>query len=553
MRRPCVLVVDYAETRGELARLLDDVAADEDGPELRVVLLARSAGEWWQQLMASAEELTAALLETSAPVRLGPVQAAGGMQEVFDHAVTAFAQKVGVDRPDARLALSDPDPVVLVVHAAALLAVADYAAGARPRHQAVSGSEVLDALLRHEARYWARTAASRGLDLDLSVLRLAVAAGCLIGADSETAAGALLACIPDLELAERRGRVARWLHDLYPADELDVQQRDWLGPLRPDRLAEQLVASELATHQELIAPLFTGLGEARAARALTVLARAALTQDRAIGLLGTALVADLDHLAVPALSVAVETNPVIGELLSQVIGSQPVHKETLTRVAEASPHPSFALAAPAAVVFQRLTDDSADDSERVGWLVNLSIRLGDLGRPEEALAAIDQAVTIYRQLAEARPAAFLPDLVGSLTNQSVYLAALGRREEALAAIDQAVTIRRQLAEARPDAFLPDLALSLNNQSNRMGDLGRREEALAAIEQAVTIYRQLAEARPDAFLPELGTVLHNLANVLSMLNRSAEASAIREEADAIVGTSAQGLPEGAEEEVRMQWG
>ena len=66
-----MLVVDYAETRSELAGLLDDVAADEDGPQLRVVLLARSAGEWWQQLLASAEELTAALLEASAPVSAG--------------------------------------------------------------------------------------------------------------------------------------------------------------------------------------------------------------------------------------------------------------------------------------------------------------------------------------------------------------------------------------------------------------------------------------------------------------------------------------------------
>jgi hypothetical protein len=159
MRRPCVLVVDYAETRRELAGLLDDVAADEDGPKMRVVLLARSGGEWWQQLLASAEELTAALLEASPSITLGPVRAAGGPQEVFGDAVAAFAQRVGVDRPDARLALSDPDPVVLVVHAAALLAVADHAAGARPRQQAVPGSEVLEALLRHEARYWARTAA----------------------------------------------------------------------------------------------------------------------------------------------------------------------------------------------------------------------------------------------------------------------------------------------------------------------------------------------------------------------------------------------------------
>ena len=105
---------------------------------------------------------------------------------------------------------------------------------------------MLEALLRHEARYWARSAAGRGLDLDVSVLRLAVAVGCLIGADSESAAGALLSRVPDLDSAERRGRVARWLHDLYPAaQENDAQEQEWLGPLRPDRLAEQLITGEL--------------------------------------------------------------------------------------------------------------------------------------------------------------------------------------------------------------------------------------------------------------------------------------------------------------------
>jgi hypothetical protein len=191
--QPCVLVVDYSETRSDLAGLLDDVAADAGGPDLRVVLLARSAGEWWQQLLAGAAERTAVLLESGGLVRLGPVRATGGTREIFSDAVTAFARRMGTGRPDAVLALSDPDPVVLVVHAAALLAVADHATGARPREQPVSGQEVLAALLRHEARYWARSAASRGLDLDLSVLRHAVAVACLIGADSETAAGVLLA------------------------------------------------------------------------------------------------------------------------------------------------------------------------------------------------------------------------------------------------------------------------------------------------------------------------------------------------------------------------
>ena len=334
--------------------------------------------------------------------------------------------------------LSDPDPVVLVVHAAALLAVVDYATGARPRDQAVSGQEVLEALLRHEARYWVRSAVGRGLDLDVSVLRLAVAVGCLIGAESESAAGALLSGVPDLDSAERRGRVARWLHDLYPTThESDSQEREWLGPLRPDRLAEQLITSELTNRPELIAPLFTALGEVRGARALTVLARAALTQDRAKGLLRSALAADPDHLAVPAVSVAVETNPVLGELLSQVLRGQSVSHETLSQVALVSPYPSLALAAPAAVVLQRLADDSADGTERAGWLVDLSNRLADLGRREEALAAIEEAVTIRRQLARDRPDAFLPNLTTALNNLANTLSWFNRDAEASAIREEA--------------------------------------------------------------------------------------------------------------------
>ena len=85
--------------------------------------------------------------------------------------------------------------------------------------------------------------------------------------------------------------------------------------------------------------------------------------------------------------------------------------------------------------------------------------------------------------------------------------------------EEAVTIRRALAQARPDAFLPDLATSLNNQSSRLSNLGRREEALPAAEEAVTIRRALAQARPDAFLPDLAASLNNLADCLSALARN----------------------------------
>jgi hypothetical protein len=49
-----LMLVDYAETRLSLASMLRAVA-DDSGGRLRVLLLARGAGEWWAQLEASSD------------------------------------------------------------------------------------------------------------------------------------------------------------------------------------------------------------------------------------------------------------------------------------------------------------------------------------------------------------------------------------------------------------------------------------------------------------------------------------------------------------------
>ena len=48
---PVLLVVDYAETRLRLPELLRAVAADAG--RVRLLLLARSKGEWWERLAAA--------------------------------------------------------------------------------------------------------------------------------------------------------------------------------------------------------------------------------------------------------------------------------------------------------------------------------------------------------------------------------------------------------------------------------------------------------------------------------------------------------------------
>ena len=73
-------------------------------------------------------------------------------------------------------------------------------------------------------------------------------------------------------------------------------------------------------------------------------------------------------------------------------------------------------------------------------LNNQSIRLSDLGRREEALAAIEEAVTIRRELARTRPAVFASRYASSLKTQAMILSALGRSAEAQAARDEAAAI-----------------------------------------------------------------------------------------------------------------
>ncbi|HET8658217.1 MAG TPA: hypothetical protein VFM55_04365, partial [Micromonosporaceae bacterium] len=93
-----------------------------------------------------------------------------------------------------------------------------------------------------------------------------------------------------------------------------------------------------------------------------------------------------------------------------------------------------------------------------------------------------------------------------------HLAEVGRRDQALAPITEAVDIRRRLAQANPDAYLPDLAGSLNNLAGHLAEVGRRDQALAPITEAVDIRRRLAQANPDAYLPDLAGSLNNLLSV-----------------------------------------
>ena len=104
----------------------------------------------------------------------------------------------------------------------------------------------------------------------------------------------------------------------------------------------------------------------------------------------------------------------------------------------------------------------------------------------------------------------------SLNNLANRLSALGRREEALAHAQESVRLDRQLAEARPDAFLPDLATSLAVHGNCLAALERHSEAMQATAEAIRLLAPPFAQVPAAFAPLMRAILQ-------LYHRAAEAA------------------------------
>ena len=529
---PVLLVVDYAETRSDLGPMLTAVVRDP-GP-IRVLLIARSLGEWWERLIEESAPAIGRLLTAADPISLaGPVTAEASDEDLVMAALPYFADASGLPVPEqVEFELPARRAPVLVLHAAALVAVLRSAAQPLAPLRVVVAIGVLDELLEHEARYWRRTARAAGLPGDGTILKPAVAAAALLGADNLPQAAEVAQRTPALanETQAQLRLWGRWLYGLYPpgAD-------GSLGSLQPDLLAETHVVRQLANDPDLARRCLSGLTEPQAERALTILTRADAHQDDAGALISQTLAADLTHLAMPAARVAVQTRGNLGPLLAQALQDAPVSHGALEKLAVELPYPSVALAQAHLAATWRVMTSLPPDAEPqtvAHWHDEAVKLLSQLGRPAEALAAEQEAVAIRRELAAADPDRYRPDLAQSLTGLGITFSELGRPAEALAAEQEAVAIRRELAAADPDRYRPYLAQSLSNLGASHSELGRPAEALAAEQEAVAIRRELAAADPDRYRPSLAQSLSNLGTWFSELGRPAEALPVTEQAVAI---------------------
>jgi hypothetical protein len=579
LQRPTLLVVDDADLRtGLIAALVGYLRWDDAAPEIRLLLLARAAGAWWERLVRQ-QELDGAY--TVLDLDRYPVPPADRVEH-FRSASTAFA---AYGDPEAQSADVPPpaqleDPAYrepLLIHIAALLRTVDRSAILPPgpgKERAAENDNtavqlglpvrqaLLQALCERERTRWYQLGRESHLlfNPDLPLIDQVVALATLTAAADQPCATSLLAALPNQAEVARIGAEALvvWAHRLYSGS-------GYWNPLRPDLLAEQhladtaqlarlaATAARLATGQhwepglltQLLAELTRGAPNQPALRA-ALDGLLAFALPRIIDLAVTAGHAELADLASLALQLAPQP-----DLAAQLAEQMPEHSVQLAALT----------ATLASQQVTRYREGAVGTGMRAAYathrlaasLDRLSVRLRTMGLPEDALAAIEEAVGIYRELAAAYPLVFRPDLALSLINLSNALDDFGRLEDSLAAIEESVGIYRGLAAARPRWYAAlrrrsqrtlraYLAMSLNNLGNQLGDLGRREEALAASEEAVGIYRGLATARPNAFRPDLAMSLGNLSNGLGAMGRREESLAAIEEAADIHRKLAVGRPD-----------
>ncbi|HRC85241.1 MAG TPA: CHAT domain-containing protein, partial [Thermoanaerobaculia bacterium] len=250
-----LLVIDYAETRRPflvpLLRLLLQVQA---GP-VRVMLLARAALDWWDQLKSEGDgvgELLAGPATQRIPLR--PVaQTLEDRRKSYHLAGRAFAEKL-LREPPAHEPANLESPYferVLLLHMAALGAVD----GVNVKDE----DGVLDHILARERRYWDRRAKTRSIP-DLVVEGIGRSLGAITlrgGVATQTEATEFIG-----QLAFFQGQdaatvhaVASLLHEVY-----STKQR-WIEPLQPDLLGEHLVMRELERGADELLTLTLGPAE----------------------------------------------------------------------------------------------------------------------------------------------------------------------------------------------------------------------------------------------------------------------------------------------------
>ena len=547
-----LVVIDYAESRSDLRAVISRMlrysqnASTGKLRRMRLLLLARNSGDWWQSLTQTDVAL-GAWLNATPPYKLPPLATEKSEREqVFQEAAERFSRlrgKAYVKRATVPLGDERFDRV-LYLHMAALASVEGLP---------FEANTLMDVILDHEERFWEVRArqAEVTLSLQRSFARQMVAAATLRGGLADSSAASRVA--------------SRLLGHASPPEEQElllllqrVYQRTgeasavFLPALEPDLLGEGMVlrvASPVLQGDrppaDWIDRVFPAEDEPQAVgTGLEVLGRASASQpDGVRAWLERLLAGPLRPRARLALEAAKAVGQrtafsALGHVLAERLRSDGDVELARELEVEGIPHQTVSLRKVAEWVSRTLLEalpTSGPDevlAQRARRLDDFGRRLRDLGRHQEALEVTREAVALYRGLEQRHSGKFAPDLASSIDHLGGTLSELRRYGEALEALREAADSRRVLMRSNPAAFRADLAISLNNVALVLSYMGRNKEALGDAREAVAQSRILEQNQPAAFQPGLALSLNTLGLVFNGLGHHKEALEATREAAGI---------------------
>ncbi|MER5471993.1 tetratricopeptide repeat protein [Streptomyces sp. NPDC002685] len=545
-----LLVVDYAERwpTPDLRRLLQEPLLHSPCAPVRILLLARPAGIWWESLDTWIGDTldVPAELHPLLPLADDPSARAALFHEARDR----FADHLGMlpgqaDRigPPLDLNTDEDYAQILTIHIAALAAV-----DAHLHHESAPTNPARASayLLKRECTHWSTLHQRPSQPLSTTpdamgrIVLTATLTRPLARAHGQTA-------LDRIGLADSTAAANTLLDDhryCYPPPVADPARTvTVLEPLYPDRLGEDFLG--LTTPASPDAPdtphpvpgAVTDDWAHQAAERLLLdptNTAAPWTRDALTVLIETAR--RWPHFATGQLYPLLKNHPELalhagGTALAALAGLDSLDLTVLEAIEPHLPEGrhtdlDVGIAAITTRLARHRLATTHDPATRARIHETLAVRQSYAGLRDEALTAGQDALQAWRDLTQTNPT-HQPDLARSLSNLGAWLSAAGRREEALTAAEEAVEIGRRLAAGNPAAYDPDLARSLTNWAWVRHEAQQDPSgALRATGEAVEIYRRLVTAVPAQFISPLRLVLGLQADLLLRLGRVREARDIR---------------------------
>ncbi len=587
----CV-VLDYAETRQSLLIAFLKSAQKQPKHKVRVLLLARDGGEWWDKLPEKDTATEALLMGTASS---GPFV----LPELHDNEAArngAYQEALHVFATRLQIAPPTNQPSLVEAHFAHPLYIQMAAFLALQGERSISAEALPRALINHERRYWRKALAGQSdfnehnesqaaLLMTLAVLTNGVTTDRSIESIWQRAGGEKTLLKPLFKL----------LTPLYP-------DRQGLQGLRPDLLGEALAAQTLLDDdgQTILSAVLAHGGERERRAALTVLARLLRSRSDINVVIEKTLTANYGRCAEELVQTCIETPSPLSKLAAtaferlargeqlQIAGVLKKHlRFDVVQLGELDTVVQTTLLAKAVEKYRDKPQSTDRQVEYAEALVHMSITRARNSQHPEALHLSEEGLRIYRILAQSGSIQFRRMLAVALGTHSRCCYEVGQHDSALLAAEEAVEIYRRLSDQEVDGMdvgfasaLSKLAACLHHDGQTAESLrasalaidtlgetdteldvwrqkvlcdalichavflccsGEYEAALSASERGVDIARQMATNWPERVQISVAWALLNRANYLSTTGLYADAIDCADEAFDICRTLADARP------------